>query len=169
MTEKSLPPEERCLIEAVNAVLEAEPINKGKLADKVGISQVLLTRILNGQSRMSAGTWKKICAELKIDYDHVCGMAITATSAAIEAMEKAPDIDPVKMQKQIEGWPPVVSNVPEEDCVVIRAPQEDMYRLFLFCEERMAENLVEGTRMPPDELHKLLSAMYALKEASLRM
>lgn len=172
MTEKSLTPEERCLIEAVKEAIKLNGEDKGRLADAVGLSQVLLTRVLNGQSRMSAGTWKKICAELGLDYEEVCARMSTPlrdSKAVLEGIPEEPAIDPVKMQKQIECWPPVVSNATEEDCVVIRAPQEDLYRLFLFCEERMADNLRMGTRMPPIELHKLMCAMYALRDATMQL
>ena len=172
MTEKSLTPEERCLIEAAKEAIKLNGEDKGRLADAVGLSQVLLTRVLNGQSRMSAGTWKKICAELGLDYDEVCEKMSTPlrdARAVLEGIPEGPAIDPTKLQKQIECWPPVVSNATEEDCVVIRAPQEDLYRLFLFCEERMADNLRMGTRMPPIELHKLMCAMYALRDATMQL
>ena len=63
----------------------------------------------------------------------------------------------------------LVSNEPEQDCVTIKAPPEDLYRLFLFCEERMADNLRMGTRMEPEQLYKLMQAMYALRDASLAL
>lgn len=69
----------------------------------------------------------------------------------------------------ILNWEPYFGNNQESDCVTIKAPQEDLYRLFLFCEERMADNLRMGTRMPPIELHKLMCAMYALRDATMQL
>lgn len=172
MTEKSLTPEERCLVEAANEAIKLNGVDSGRLADAVGLSQVLLTRVLNKQSRMSAGTWKKICAELGLDYDEVCAKMSTPlrdARAVLEGIPEGPAIDPVKLQKLIEDRPSVVSNEPEQDCVTIKASQEDLYRLFLFCEERMADNLRMGTRMPPIELHKLMCAMYALRDATMQL
>ena len=166
MTEKSLTPEERCLVEAANEAIKLNGVDKGMLADAVGLSQVLLTRVLNGQSRLSAGTWKKICAELGLDYEEVCAKMSTPLRDARAALEGIPEGPAIE---QIEDWPPVVSNEPEQDCVTIKASQEDLYRLFLFCEERMADNLRMGTRMPPIELHKLMCAMYALRDATMQL
>lgn len=49
------------------------------------------------------------------------------------------------------------------------ASQEDMYALYCFLEERMADYLKMGTRMPPEQLYKVMSAMYALKDATLKL
>lgn len=57
----------------------------------------------------------------------------------------------------------------ENEFVVVNAKAEELYRLFLFCEERMADNLELGTRMPPEELYKIMQAMYALRDASLKL
>lgn len=156
MTEKSLSKEERALVEAVKGKLEADQDDKGAFADKVGLTQVLITRVLNGQSRLSAGTWKKICKELELDYDEICAMARQQTKDACAAQEGATEA-------------PVASDMAEQDCVVINAPAEELYRLYRFCEERMADNLRTGTRMQPEELYRLMGAMYALRDATLRL
>lgn len=172
MTEKSLTPEERCLIAAANEAIKRNGEDKARLADAVGISQVLLTRVLNGQSRMSAGTWKKICAELGLDYDEVCEKMSTPlrdARAVMEGIAEGPAIDPVKLQKQIEDGPSVVSNEPEKDYVKIKAPPEELYRLFLFAEERLQDNLRLGTRMPAEELYRLMQTLYAMRDAALAL
>lgn len=156
MTEKSLSKEERALVEAVKGKLEADQDDKGAFADKVGLTQVLITRVLNGQSRLSAGTWKKICKELGLDYDEICAMARQQTQVACAEQEGATEA-------------PVASDKAEQDCVVINAPAEELYRLYSFCEERMADNLRTGTRMQPEELYRLMGAMYALRDATLRL
>ena len=154
MTEKSLSKEERALVEAVKGKLEADQDDKGAFADKVGLTQVLITRVLNGQSRLSAGTWKKICKEL--DYDEICAMARQQTKDACAAQEGAVET-------------PAASGEVERDYVVINAPAEELYRLYRFCEERMADNLRTGTKMQPEELYRLMGAMYALRDATLRL
>lgn len=172
MTKKRQTPEERCLIAAANSALEKGNIDKARLADAAGISQVLLTRVLNGASRMSAGTWKKICAGLELDYEEILQKTSTAlrdAKAVLEGIPEEPPVDPAKLQKQIEEWPSVVSNEPKPVGVLVPAPQEELYRLFLFCEERMADSLRMGIWMAPEQLHKLLTAMYALRDASLAM
>lgn len=56
-----------------------------------------------------------------------------------------------------------------KDAVMVHAEPEDLYRLFLFCEEMMADTLQRGTRTAPEELYKLMKAMYALRDATLAM
>ena len=157
MTKKSLTPEERCLTAAVRGELEKDPMtDRGAFADKIGLSHELMTKTLNGLSRLSAGTWKKVCAALELDYDEICAMARQQTKDACAAQEGA-----------VEA--PVASDKAEQDCVVINAPAEELYRLYRFCEERMADNLKSGTRMQPEELYRLMGAMYALRDATLRL
>ncbi len=56
-----------------------------------------------------------------------------------------------------------------KDDVMVHAEPEDLHRLYLFCEERMADTLRMGTWMTPEELYKLMQAMYALRDASLAL
>ena len=53
--------------------------------------------------------------------------------------------------------------------VVVEVTQEDLYRFFLFAEERMEEYLFAGAMISPEEVHKNLDVLYALKEAALRI
>ena len=91
-------------------------------------------------------TWIRICDTLGVDFEEIekkyrkmeekKAMAEEATEARAEAVpETAP-----------EG-------------VMVNADPVELYRLYLFCEERMADNLRMGTRMEPEQLYKLMQAM----------
>lgn len=153
MTEKNLQHEERKLMAAVNAEIYNGGVDKGELAEAAGVSQVMLSRSLAGYSRMDAGTWKKICKHLGLDYDKICEVVPEQPGCAHEppAVEVV-----VREEKMPEG-------------VLVKTSPVEMYRLFLFCEERMTDNLKMGTRLPPEELYKVLQAMYALRDASLAL
>lgn len=55
-----------------------------------------------------------------------------------------------------------------DDCMIIYALQEDLYRVYMYCEEKLQEELIHGTTRSVAEINKLTRTMYALREASLR-
>lgn len=56
-----------------------------------------------------------------------------------------------------------------DNVVMVNVEQEDLYKFFLFAEERMEEYLFAGAMISPADVHKHLDVMYALKEAALRI
>lgn len=62
-----------------------------------------------------------------------------------------------------------MANESASNGVLVNAQPEDLYRLFLFAEERLQDNLRLGTRMPAEELYKLMQTMYAMRDAALAL
>lgn len=57
----------------------------------------------------------------------------------------------------------------EAECVTVEATPEELYGLFHFCECQIAERLREGMVMDPAEMYKTLRALYALRDATLKL
>ena len=55
-----------------------------------------------------------------------------------------------------------------DDCVIVYASQEAMYRVYLYCEEKLQEELIHGTTKSVAEVNALTRAMYKLREAALQ-
>lgn len=55
-----------------------------------------------------------------------------------------------------------------DDCVTVNASQEDLYRVYMYCEEKLQEELIKGTTRSVAEINALTQAMYALREAALQ-
>lgn len=96
-------------------------------------------------------TWIKICDALGVDY---------------EVIER----ECRKMREQQGAHDPVEAapGVAREGVLVAADPVE-IYRVFLFAEERLADNLRTGTQMEPEQLYKLMTALYALRDAALAL
>lgn len=146
---------ERKLGCVLSDALKTPDVDPAAVAFAAGISKTLLGRAAAGSSRLSAGTWRKICTALGLDYDKLVSEAVEEN-----AVEKKTDKGEAVCHESGEV---------SREGVLIHAPQEDVYALFLFCEEMMRDCLRAGTRMEPEQLYRLMSAMYALKDASLRL
>ena len=55
------------------------------------------------------------------------------------------------------------------DYVTVEATPEELFGLFHFCECQIAECLRKGTIMDPKELYMIMNAMYALRDATLKL
>lgn len=55
-----------------------------------------------------------------------------------------------------------------DDCVLVYASQEDLYRVYMYCEEKLLEELIKGTSRSVAEINNLTRAMYALRKAALQ-
>lgn len=55
-----------------------------------------------------------------------------------------------------------------DDCVIVYATQEDLYRVYMYCEEKLQEELNSGTTRSVAEINRLTRAMYAMREAALQ-
>lgn len=137
------------LLGAVRQHLLERGMTRCMLADIVEETDAIVNAVLDGRAEMNAGRWKHWCDKLGLDY-------VTLVQGD-EAPEEAAAED--------EGEGDIV--MPEG--VFVYASQEELYRLFLFAEERLADNLNRGTRMQPADLYKLMQAMYALRDATLQV
>lgn len=164
MTERRLPPEEIALREAMRTALERCGMTQKELSERSGVAQSVVSSVLTGKARMSAGSWRKVCATLSLDYDKIING--TATLAGADCIVIRED-KAQELKEVLEQGERVLEQ--KEEGVHVRAEQEDLYRVFLFAEERLADNLTQGTQMPPEQLYKLMTAMYALRDACLVM
>lgn len=171
---------ERKLGCVLSDALKTPDVDPDAVAAAGGISKTLLGRAAAGSSRLSAGTWRKIFQALGIDYDKVVNAAVAEENTRRTPMTAGVClIDGSKSAGQPACAEPEQVDRGDDECresgegsregVLIHAPQEDVYALFLFCEEMMRDCLRAGTRMEPEQLYRLMSAMYALKDASLRL
>lgn len=55
-----------------------------------------------------------------------------------------------------------------DDCVIVYATQEALYRVYMYCEEKLQAELTSGTTRSVAEINRLTRAMYALREAALQ-
>lgn len=55
-----------------------------------------------------------------------------------------------------------------DDCVIVYASQEDLYRVYMYCEEKLQAELINGTTRSVEEVNNLTRAMYKLREAALQ-
>lgn len=55
-----------------------------------------------------------------------------------------------------------------DDFVIVNASQEDMYRVYMYCEEKLQAELIGGTTRSVAEVNNLTRAMYKLREAALK-
>lgn len=55
-----------------------------------------------------------------------------------------------------------------DDCVIVYASQEALYRVYLYCEAKLQEELIHGTTRSVEEVNALTRAMYKLREAALK-
>lgn len=101
-------------------------------------------------------TWIKICDTLGVDFEEI--------EKKYRKMEEKKAMMEEATEARVEAVP---ETAPEG--VMVNADPVELYRLYLFCEERMADNLRMGTRMEPEQLYKLMQAMYALRDASLAL
>lgn len=62
-----------------------------------------------------------------------------------------------------------MANESASNGVLVNATPEELYRLFLFAEERLQDNLRLGTRMPAEELYRLMQTLYAMRDAALAL
>ena len=138
--------EELRLIAEVRKALTEKNMMQKQLAEAVELSTGAMSMALNGMKRLPCGTWRKICDVLQLDYDAIVSSVVPGCAEAVEAGK--PDV--------YEG-------------VLVKAEPEELYRIFCFCEERLADNLERGTKMQPEELYKLMTAMYALRDATLAL
>lgn len=157
-------PEEIALREAVRSALEKSGMMQKELSERSGVAQSVISGVLTGKARMSAGSWRKVCTTLSLDYDKIING--TAPIAGVDCIVVRED-KAQELKEALEQGEWVLD--PKEEGVHVRAEQEDLYRVFLFAEERLADNLTQGTQMPPEQLYKLMTAMYALRDACLAM
>ena len=142
-------------------------ISMEAIAAGANVSVQSVISALKDGSTTRKGTWEKICDTLGIDYDAFVKKYRDMEKKA-KVQEEATKESVGKETQAVEGGSGYIK-LPTWPHVVVHTEPEDLYRLFLFCEERMADNLKTGTRMPPEELYKLMQAMYALRDASLAM
>lgn len=170
--------QEQKVIAAVEAAMKAAGLSQNKLAEKVNLPQATLNRAMRGKSALSVATWKLICDALGLDMDAILAADGMSDDEAEQAEAAAEETAAAECQEDAscanDGATDACDEcVPEKDAdqagegVLIHAPQEDLYGLFLFCEEMMRDCLRAGTRMEPEQLYRLMKAMYALQEASL--
>lgn len=95
--------------------------------------------------------WLKICDALDVDYEQI-------------------ERECRKMREQQGAHDPVEAEPGEaREGVLVAADPVEIYRVFLFAEEGLADNLKTGTQMEPEQLYKLMTALYALRDAALAL
>lgn len=137
------------------------------IAAGANVSVPSVISALKDGSTTRKDTWVKICDTLGFDYDALVKKYRDMEKKAVVQAEATKE-SVGKETQAVEGGSEYIK-LPTWPHVVVHAEPEDLYRLFLFCEERMADGLRMGTRMPPEELCKLMQAMYALRDASLAL
>lgn len=173
------------MIAAVTARLEALGMSQRTLAQAINMPQTTLNRAMRNVSVLSEEAWCIVCEEIGLDYERISDLSkdppdymesLLAEARMGEKFTMCEEKTEVVVVEEMAGAQTdapagmtPVEDVQEDDYVIVRAPAEDLYALFCFCEERMADNLRMGTRMPPAQLRKLLNAMYELGDATLRL
>lgn len=115
------------------------------LAEETGITRTLLARAATGSSRLSAGTWRKLCQRLGVDYEKIIMEA---------EPEKAEPVCAIA-QKQADAV-----EASEEE-------QEDLYLLVMYAEGRLQEDIKHGMVLDVEKLYRMLRALYRLKAEAL--
>lgn len=150
----------------LNRLRVASGITVADLAARAYASGNYVNQILKGQKNASKDMYAAICKALNVNQDELL-QKIEADMGRTEPVEGGNTTEPVEAET-VEVEKVVERCMDAKDGVLVDAQQEDLYRVFLFCEERMADNLQHGTAMPPEELYRLMKAMYALRDAALR-
>lgn len=144
----------------LNRIRVASGLTVADVAARAYATGSYVADILKGKKNASKDMYAAICKALNVNVDE-----LTQKVEADMGLKEPTEAE--KEHRTEEGK--MAECTIENQGVTVKAQQEDLYRVFLFCEERMADNLKKGTVMTPEELYKLMQAMYALRDATLQL
>lgn len=150
------------LIRTVRAKLEEiGKSQKWLVQQDIGLSETTLSKAMTGQTRLSAGTWRKICEKVGVDYNETTTVKNIPRGQEMELWLATDDLG----QKRFVGSPKAAY---EQGCwgTTVQCSKEGLRKLADYAEAQLTVHLKGGVNMTAEEMYTLLDAWHAIKEAA---